>query len=224
MDCGYCSLLPLNNCYPACPCPPSPKHSNAFCPQPTALGWLTGLHRDRLADGSYPLLEQHLPLDLEVLQSARALVCLDDDNHHSTTTTQTYDTLLARQFWHGNLPHSANRWHDKSSQFVVSLSTANVAYVGEHSLSDGLPAMELCDFLLKQVQQPKCVEQALLERPPTKWRRLFEDEWKALPETVQQQLIEHVDAAADDVSQRIQAMDLYTLHITTDFGKDWIKQ
>ena len=103
------------------------------------IGLLTASDRDSWADARGRLLDvggEPMGRALERLESGAFLLCLDDN-----------EPLSLRQcginYWHGGAESGRNRWFDKSMQFVCT-KNGKVGFVGEHSMMDGMPAVNLC--------------------------------------------------------------------------------
>jgi len=111
------------------------------------LGYLTTTDRDTWADNYEFLCRSCGPLmreALEELQSGIGVLALDiDGSDGGPSDPHMSDTEHARQLWHGDHVHSANRWLDKSFNIVVSWG-GQWGYIGEHSMMDGLPSIALC--------------------------------------------------------------------------------
>ncbi|KAJ2225730.1 Carnitine O-acetyltransferase mitochondrial [Coemansia sp. RSA 485] len=110
------------------------------------VGVMTSDNRDLWAD-NYKLLRDAAPENaatLERLQSAAFLVCLDS----SKPVTREE---IHRVFWHGD---GANRWFDKSLQFIVC-DNGRAGFLGEHSSMDGTPTCRLNDYILDQTLNDK---------------------------------------------------------------------
>ena len=103
------------------------------------IGLLTASDRDSWADVRGRLLDaggEPMGRALERLESGAFLLCLDDN-----------EPLSVRQcginYWHGGAESGRNRWFDKSMQFVCTRN-GKVGFIGEHSMMDGMPAVNLC--------------------------------------------------------------------------------
>lgn len=106
------------------------------------LGILTTDHRDNWADAREVLVQNDLILeDLEKLESGAFLLCLDEAAPLSRSQ-------CASLFWHGGNSLHCNRWFDKSLQFICT-ANGKVGFVGEHSMMDGMPTLNLCKYIEK---------------------------------------------------------------------------
>ena len=109
------------------------------------LGWLTTWDRDDWAKARDVLLERGGPEmanALERLESAVLVLNLDVD-----TTVESLQEQ-AENFYHGGLTEGMNRWWDKPVQLAVTRN-GKWAYIGEHSMADGLVPTEFCEHLLE---------------------------------------------------------------------------
>lgn len=180
------------------------------------LGWLSATDRDTWAD-SYTLLEQHASQALDELQSAFCMVCLDDTPGFS-------DREMAQRLWHGNVVHSNNRWCDKSFQLVVS-EDGELGYVGEHCMSDGMPSITLCHFILDNEgqQDDGVVDSTIASQHPPLAAPIFEATFQNMSPSAREEIQDCVDAARMQVMTRIQEHDLEVLNFT-DCGNSLIKR
>jgi carnitine O-acetyltransferase len=109
------------------------------------LGWLTTWNRDDWAKARDFLLEpggSDMVKAFERLESALFVINLDVD----TVATSLQDQAL--NFWHGGLVEGMNRWWDKPLQLAVTRN-GKWAYLGEHSMVDGMLPVDFCQYLLE---------------------------------------------------------------------------
>jgi len=114
----------------------------------TKLGVLTTSDRDSWADAREELLRVggvQMEIALEKLESGAILLCLDDEAPVSMRQ-------CANIYWHGGGKSGENRWHDKSIQ-ILCQTNGKVGFLGEHSMSDGMPAVGLCSHILRTKYQ-----------------------------------------------------------------------
>ena len=107
------------------------------------LGFLTTTDRDVWAQNRELLIEaggEEVMKSLEKIESSMALICLDE-----TTSCELEDCVPS--FWYGGLGQYMNRWFDKPIQLLCQRS-GSLAYMGEHSMLDGMPASRLCDHIV----------------------------------------------------------------------------
>lgn len=115
------------------------------------LGYLTSSNRDDWATARAALLEQGGSLmqeALHTLQSGALVICLDE-------VALQGNEECAEWCLHGGLSSGHNRWFDKSIQVICS-ETGKAAYVGEHSMMDGMPVVGLADQMTKWTWQAAC--------------------------------------------------------------------
>ncbi|XP_063902174.1 carnitine O-acetyltransferase-like isoform X2 [Zophobas morio] len=104
---------------------------------------------------------QDLTLDLTNLKSAREiqtslfLVCLDKPMCHENDDNRT---AASRQLIYGggSSANAANRWYDKTVQFVVS-EDGIVGLTYEHSPSEGQPIAVMTDYIMDHIAQDKSI-------------------------------------------------------------------
>jgi carnitine O-acetyltransferase len=109
------------------------------------FGWLTTWNRDDWAKARDILLERGGPgmaNGLERLESAILVLNLDVDTKAESLQEQ------AENFYHGGLSEGMNRWWDKTVQLAVTRN-GKWAYIGEHSMADGMLPTEFCEHLLE---------------------------------------------------------------------------
>ena len=85
---------------------------------------------------------------LTQLESGLVLLCLESGD---SSATNHHDTIIdsLSQNSRTYLMGTQGRWFDKSFQFIMT-PTGNLGLNGEHSMMDGMPAVRLQDFILKQ--------------------------------------------------------------------------
>ena len=108
------------------------------------FGLLTTSDRDSWADARSRLLEMGgnaMKHAMEKLESGAFLLCLDDNEPLSLQQ-------CGINYWHGGKESGHNRWFDKSMQFVCT-ENGKVGFIGEHSMMDGMPAVNLCSHVVK---------------------------------------------------------------------------
>ena len=107
------------------------------------FGLLTTDDRDSWADARSRLFEMGgnaMKHAMERLESGAFLLCLDDNEPLSLQQ-------CGINYWHGGKESGHNRWFDKSMQFVCT-ENGKVGFVGEHSMMDGMPAVNLCSHVV----------------------------------------------------------------------------
>jgi carnitine O-acetyltransferase len=118
---------------------------NADGNKPPPLGWLTSMNRNDWGKARESLLAAHpsMAKALQLLESGAILLCLDSYEPHSRADA-------AGQWVHGGSQCGSNRWFDKSAQVIVTPS-GTAAFVGEHSMMDGMPVVRYADQLARTV-------------------------------------------------------------------------
>ena len=107
------------------------------------FGLLTAGNRDSWADARSRMLEMggsSMKHAMEKLESGAFLLCLDDNEPLSLQQ-------CGINYWHGSKESGHNRWFDKSMQFVCT-KNGKVGFIGEHSMMDGMPAVNLCSHVV----------------------------------------------------------------------------
>ena len=193
--------------------------------RPPELGYLTMADRDACAKG-FAVLERQPELQkpLKDLQSALCILALDNTKDDPSNASMESPTETAKRLWHGNLVNSANRWADKSFQLVVS-QDGTIGYVGEHSLSDGMPAIGLCVHIMDhgRVQDDNHPDASKVTSMTPKVEPLFREAFRQLDKGAVQEIQAHVDAAKDDLTRRIHDHELHVLTYS-DYGSDQMKR
>jgi carnitine O-acetyltransferase len=171
------------------------------CPQ---LGWLTTLNRDEWwCDYKRLLQNDAMQRALHTLQSGLVLLSLDDTDDDGVARS---DRDFAASLWHGggsststSAAAAGNRWFDKSIQLVVTATDGQLGYIGEHSMADGMPAVDYCQYLrgltYNDSTTTASVHQAAGTTEPPKPFNIFQAAFQSLSSTDQQHLRERVDSA-----------------------------
>lgn len=115
-----------------------------------AIGILTTEHRDTLAKAYANLVaDKQNRASVSTIEKALFVVCLDKP----VAGTDANDLNVAsHQLIHGggSQQNSANRWFDKTLQFVINENGINgITY--EHSPAEGQPIAILTDFIHKHL-------------------------------------------------------------------------
>jgi carnitine O-acetyltransferase len=193
-------------------------HAPSYDPRPQ-LGWMTATNRTAWSQ-MHGLFQQESALqsDLELLQGALVMLCLDLDAPKPTETEH------ALRLWHGNYMFSANRWYDKSLQLIVN-SQGQLGYVGEHSMADGMPAVGYCQHLIsrgsvKQVDDD--MEESTDTAIPVIKPLFTRNTWNTVPASLLQALDNGISAARLDVCHRIDQHELCVQHYRA-YGSQEIK-
>lgn len=110
---------------------------------PPMLGYLTSDDRDACAAAREELLRaggSKMERALELLESGAVLICLDEDE------APVSKKQGSEVFWTGTATSGKNRWFDKSIQLICT-SNGKAGMNGEHSMMDGMPVVNYCDFI-----------------------------------------------------------------------------
>lgn len=147
-----------------------------------------------------------------MIERCICLVCLD-----APGGVELSDTNRALQLLHGGgcSKNGANRWYDKSLQFVVGRD-GTCGVVCEHSPFDGIVLVQCTEHLLKHMVKTskKIVRADSVSELPAP-RRL---RWKCSPEI--QGLLA---SSAEKLQQIVKNLD-FTVYKFDDYGKTFIKQ
>uniref|UniRef100_A0A7N5ZUC9 Choline O-acetyltransferase n=1 Tax=Anabas testudineus TaxID=64144 RepID=A0A7N5ZUC9_ANATE len=149
---------------------------------------------------------------LALIESCLCVVCLDEPGR-----LEPSDTNRALMMLHGGgfEKNGANRWYDKSMQFVIGMDGV-CGVVCEHSPFEGIVLVQCSEYLMKYITgSPSKMARAssIRELPPP--RRLL---WKYNPH------IQGLLAASQDRLQRLVNdldMDVFKFK---DYGKEFIKK
>jgi carnitine O-acetyltransferase len=171
------------------------------------VGVLTVANRDHWSAARKKLLaaDPSNATALEDIESAGFVVCLDDA---SPVTMEE----RARQYWHGD---GSNRWFDKPLQFIVN-ENGTAGFMGEHSMMDGSPTHRMNDHLNASIFNNKIdlsdkpVRSELPDPRPIKF-------------TLNEEVLEAIDAAAKEHRQQIAAHELRVQSYQA-YGKGLIKK
>lgn len=189
------------------------------------VGILTAAYRDKWALARGKLMEESTNRDsLDAIERSIFVLCLDTaapvipshQNSIKTISSVRDDVSLASQMLHGLGTHinSANRWYDKTMQFIISEDGAcGLNY--EHSPSEGIAVVQLIEHLLKymeEVRKKLARMQSLCELPQP--RRL---QWKINKDTETD-----IKEAIENIDRLIKDLDLFILRFKS-FGREFPK-
>ena len=133
------------------------------------LGWCTSSNRDKWASVRQQLLNVggiEMEQALRDIESGVVAICLDVDD------TPVSRTEIAQMLLHGSTSTSSksnlagcgdngtggNRWFDKSIQFILSNHGKAAGLLGEHSMMDGMPVVQLANYVTKKSYTECCQE------------------------------------------------------------------
>ncbi|KAM9425834.1 choline O-acetyltransferase b [Pholidichthys leucotaenia] len=177
------------------------------------FGILTSDGRTEWAQAREALLKEQTNRDtLALIESCICIVCLDEPSGLEPTDT---NRALLMLHGGGHDKSGANRWYDKSMQFVVGVDGV-CGVVCEHSPFEGIVLVQCSEYVMKYIiQSPSNMAKSFSSRvlPPPK--RLL---WKCNPQ------IQTLLAASAERLQRLVNnldMDVFTFK---DYGKEFIKK
>ncbi|PKY00415.1 ketoacyl-synt-domain-containing protein [Aspergillus campestris IBT 28561] len=104
------------------------------------------------------LLDPMNAASIATIESSAFIVALDE-------ATPLTATERARQFHFGGHKDAANRWQDKSIQFVVCSNGAS-GFIGEHSMLDALTLTELLDDQATAIRSHAPLDDAVIPENP----------------------------------------------------------
>ncbi|XP_059518078.1 choline O-acetyltransferase [Myotis daubentonii] len=176
------------------------------------IGLLTSDGRSQWAEARTVLVKDSTNRDsLDMIERCICLVCLD-----APGGLELSDTNRALQLLHGGgcSKNGANRWYDKSLQFVVGRD-GTCGVVCEHSPFDGIVLVQCVEHLLKHMMSSKKLVRAdsVSELPAP--RRL---RWKCSP------VIQGFLASSAEKLQRIVKNLDFVVYKFDNYGKTFIKQ
>uniref|UniRef100_A0A668V9A0 Choline O-acetyltransferase n=1 Tax=Oreochromis aureus TaxID=47969 RepID=A0A668V9A0_OREAU len=122
------------------------------------FGILTSDGRTEWAQAREALIKDQINRDsLALIESCICVVCLDEPSG-----LQPSDTNRALLMLHGggHEKNGANRWYDKSMQFVVGMDGI-CGVVCEHSPFEGIVLVQCCEYIMKYIASPS--KEAMLE-------------------------------------------------------------
>ncbi|KAM9716226.1 choline O-acetyltransferase b isoform 1-T2 [Menidia menidia] len=175
------------------------------------FGILTSDGRTEWAQAREALAKESTNRDsLALIESCVCVVCLDDP-----CGLQPSDTNRSLMMLHGGgrERNGANRWYDKSMQFVVGMDGI-CGVVCEHSPFEGIVLVQCSEYLMKYITgSPSKTEKSIRELPPPK--RLL---WKC--NSYIQGLIE---ASGDRLQRLVNNLDMDVFKFAA-YGKEFIKK
>ncbi|OWF36575.1 choline O-acetyltransferase-like [Mizuhopecten yessoensis] len=191
------------------------------------VGILTAAYRDRWADARIKLMQDSSNRDsLDAIERSIFILCLDSSipisfNHQNSideTNLNIRDEVsLLYQMLHGfgTKQNGANRWYDKTMQFIISQDGAcGLCY--EHSPSEGIAVVQLIEHLLRYMEEIRMQKltrmQSICEIPyPRKLN------WK-----VSEEVHQRMEEATSHINRIIVDLDLFVLRFER-FGRDFPK-
>ncbi|XP_070783465.1 choline O-acetyltransferase-like isoform X1 [Enoplosus armatus] len=177
------------------------------------FGILTSDGRTEWAQARDALTKDQTNRDsLALIESCLCVVCLDEPSGLGPSDT---NRALLMLHGGGREKNGANRWYDKSMQFVVGMD-GTCGVVCEHSAFEGIVLVQCSEYVMKYITgSPSKMARAssIRELPPP--RRLL---WKCNPH------IQGLLAASGDRLQRLVNnldMDVFKFKV---YGKEFIKK
>uniref|UniRef100_A0A182F6G1 Choline O-acetyltransferase n=1 Tax=Anopheles albimanus TaxID=7167 RepID=A0A182F6G1_ANOAL len=196
------------------------------------VGILTADARPKwAADRELLLLEETNARNIELIETALVLVCIDEPlpltynarGFNGSPAGAHYaggrdESNMAQEMIHGggSAFNSANRWFDKTMQLIIcNDGTWGLCY--EHSPSEGIAVVQLLEGILKTIDaglaKEEAPEQAQHSHLPPPERL----EWIVRPE-----IAHRLQEVAKVVDRRIEDLDFYVYRYKP-FGKNFIK-
>uniref|UniRef100_A0A8D0BKZ1 Choline O-acetyltransferase n=1 Tax=Salvator merianae TaxID=96440 RepID=A0A8D0BKZ1_SALMN len=177
------------------------------------VGLLTSDGRTDWAEARTFLVKDSTNRDsLDMIERSICLVCLDNP-----CGEELNDTNKALQLLHGNgyNKNGANRWYDKSMQFVVGRDGV-CGTVCEHSPFDGIVLVQCIEHLLKHMKEgaKKLIRADSVSELPAP-RRL---RWKCSPEMQM-----HLASSAEKLRSLVTNLD-FIVYKFGNYGKEFIKK
>nr|XP_004657903.2 choline O-acetyltransferase [Jaculus jaculus] len=177
------------------------------------IGLLTSDGRSEWAEARTVLMQDSTNRDsLDMIERCICLVCLDAPGSGDLS-----DTHRALQLLHGGgcSKNGANRWYDKSLQFVVGRD-GTCGVVCEHSPFDGIVLVQCTEHLLKHLMKSskKLVRADSVSELPAP-RRL---RWKCSPE-----IQGHLASSAEKLQRIVKNLD-FVVYKFENYGKAFIKK
>ncbi|CAF4818470.1 unnamed protein product [Pieris macdunnoughi] len=181
-------------------------------PPAPRVGLLTAMNRDDWAKAREQLLkDENNRNNLELLNRALCLVCLDESGGDRRDCDTDTNALLRAMHGAGTQHHSANRWFDKTVQLIIS-SDGTVGMCYEHSPAEGVAVVRLAERALERAEvadRPK--------PPPTLFPAPERLQWKLTPE-----LNNTIEKAARDFDRAIKDLDL-RVYTYRGYGREYMK-
>lgn len=174
-----------------------------------AIGILTMEHRHNWAKTYKKMIKDHVnKYSLEDIQRSILVLCLDEPLPTVEDKVSTYGGTMLHGG--GSKVNSANRWHDKTLQFIVGADGYNGLNY-EHTTAEGPPIISLADHCCKFVKEGKESLPASGITPP-----------RELDFNLTASVLEDIEKAQKDADRAISDVDLRVLHFA-EFGKDFPK-
>lgn len=173
------------------------------------VGLMTMEHRDNWAQVYKRLVQDKTNKEsLKSIEKSIMVLCLDGPNPATNDTR----TQSGNQMLHGSgaAHHSANRWFDKTIQFIVGRE-GNSGLNYEHTSAEGPPVVHLMDHCLDYIASGKDFQPAVGITPPTMLK------FNIVPE-VQSSF----NKAINNTDKMVENLDL-KVFVFEEFGKNFPK-
>lgn len=178
------------------------------------VGLLTSDGRNEWAQAREALVKDPVNRDsMALIESSLCLVCLDE----ASAALEHSDSSRAAMMLHGGgaEKNGANRWYDKSMQFVVGLNGV-CGVVCEHSPFEGIVLVQCSEFLLKYIiGSPSKMSTAVSGKALPVPKRLT---WKVSP-----QIHGFVSGSAGRLQRLVKNLDMDVFKFSA-YGKEFIKK
>uniref|UniRef100_A0A3B4FD29 Carnitine O-acetyltransferase-like n=1 Tax=Pundamilia nyererei TaxID=303518 RepID=A0A3B4FD29_9CICH len=163
------------------------------------VGILTTLHRDTWYKYYNKLVQD--PSNKKSVSAIERSICVLCLDKAMPRTYEKYSRFEPVQVLHGGGTqwNSANRWFDKSLQFIVG-EDGTCGFTMLHAIIDGTPCMALSDYITSSMKKPQMMESpvALLPMPQKLHFNITPDIKTAIEESKQ-----NVDKHAQDLDLRV---------------------
>lgn len=178
----------------------------------TPIGHLTSNDRDSWAKARQNLMEHPMNVEsISLIENALFLVCLDE----GLDSVNSHDDMTrgAEQLMHGGgvCHNSANRWFDKSIQFVISMDGISGLIV-EQSTIEGETVANMVDYIVKNVSKNK--QRLGTECFPTPKHLCF---------CYNNEAKQSIEVAAEHINALVQDIDIWCFKFD-NFGKNFLKE
>ncbi|XP_055085775.1 choline O-acetyltransferase-like [Periophthalmus magnuspinnatus] len=178
------------------------------------VGLLTSDGRNEWAQAREALVKDPVNrTSLDLIESSLCLVCLDEP----CSPLDQSDSSRAAMMLHGGgaEKNGANRWYDKSMQFVVGLSGV-CGVVCEHSPFEGIVLVQCSEFLLEYIiSSPSKMSTVVSGKSLPVPKRLT---WKISP-----QIQGFISDSAPRLHRLVKNLDMDVFKFSS-YGKDFIKK
>lgn len=176
------------------------------------VGILTSDNRDNWSIAYEELIKDPVNQEsVDVIQKSLFLVALDNPMPEHNDSRRS---IASKQFIHGggSRANSANRWFDKTVQFVIG-ENGTVGLTYEHSPSEGQPIAVMTDFLIDYIRRnnSKNLPDTKIGTIPIKLRFTVND-------TVQK----YIQQANINIDKLVDNLDMDSFQFSS-FGKEFVK-